>query len=138
MSYVAAYVASLGVMGVLDFAWLRTMVPIVYRPQLGALLAEKPVLWAAAAFYLLYPIGIVLFAVMPGLRASSLSTALSLGAAFGLFAYMTYDLTNMATVRGWSVSVTAIDMLWGAVLTSACAGAGYVVASWLGGRALYS
>ena len=135
-SYVAAYLACLGAMGVLDFAWLRTMVPIVYRPQLGALLADKPVLWAAAAFYLLYPLGIVLFAVTPGLRANSLSIALSLGAALGLLAYMTYDLTNMATLRGWSVTVTAIDMLWGAVLTSACAGVAYVVAIWLGSRAL--
>lgn len=135
-SYVAAYLAGLGAMGVLDFAWLRTMVPIVYRPQLGALLADKPVLWAAVAFYLLYPLGIVLFAVTPGLRANSLSTALSLGAALGLLAYMTYDLTNMATVRGWSVTVTAVDMLWGAVLTSASAGVAYVVAIWLESRAL--
>ena len=135
-SYVAAYLASLGAMGVLDFAWLRTMVPIVYRPQLGALLADKPVLWAAATFYLLYPLGIVLFAVTPGLRANSLSITLSLGAALGLLAYMTYDLTNMATVRGWSITVTAIDMLWGAVLTSACAGVAHVVANWLGVRAL--
>jgi uncharacterized membrane protein len=130
-SYAAAYLASLVAMGVLDFAWLRTMVPIVYRPQLGALLADRPVLWAAAAFYLLYPVGIVLFAVAPGLRANSLSVALSLGAALGLFAYMTYDLTNMATLRGWSVKITAIDMLWGAILTCACAGIGYVVATWL-------
>lgn len=135
-SYAAAYLASLGAMGVLDFLWLRTMVPIVYRPQLGTLLADKPVLWAAAAFYLLYPLGIVLFAVMPGLRANSLPVALMLGAALGLLAYMTYDLTNMATVRGWSVTVTVIDMLWGAVLTSACAGVAYLVAHWLGVRAL--
>ncbi len=135
-SYVAIYLASLAAMGVLDFAWLRTMAPIVYRPQLGALLADKPVLWAAAAFYLLYPLGIVLFAVMPGLRANSLSITLSLGAALGLFAYMTYDLTNMATVRGWSITVTAIDILWGVVLTSACAGVAYVVAQWLGVRPL--
>ena len=135
-SYAAAYLASLGAMGVLDFLWLRTMVPIVYRPQLGALLADKPVLWAAAAFYLLYPLGIVLFAVMPGLRANSLPVALMLGAALGLLAYMTYDLTNMATVRGWSVTVTVIDMLWGAVLTSACAGVAYLVAHWLGVRGL--
>lgn len=131
-SYFVAYLAGLAAMGVLDFAWLRTMVPLVYRPHLGELLLEKPVLWAAAAFYLLYPVGIVLFAVAPGLRANSLSMTLMLGAALGLFAYMTYDLTNMATVRGWSVTITAFDMLWGAALTSTCAGIGYLVAKWLG------
>ncbi len=135
-SYVAAYLAGLAAMGVLDFAWLRTMVPIVYRPHLGELLLEKPVLWAAAAFYLLYPVGIVLFAVAPGLRANSLSITLMLGAALGSFAYMTYDLTNMSTLRGWSVTITAIDILWGAFLTCVCAGIGYVVATWLGAGSL--
>jgi len=135
-SYVTAYVACLAVMGILDFVWLRTTVPVLYRPAMGALLTDKPVVWAAAAFYLLYSVGTVAFAVVPGLRAQSLPLTVGLGAALGLFAYITYDLTNLATVRGWPVAVAAIDMVWGAVITGACAAAGFAAANWLGGRGL--
>ena len=42
-----------------------------------------------------------------------------LGALFGLVTYATYDLTNQSTIKDWPIIVTIVDMVWGAVLTSA-------------------
>jgi len=130
MRYGAAYVASLIVLALCDFVWLSTMGDAVYRPRLGALLLEKPVLWAAVLFYLVYAAGVVLFAVTPALNAQSWLRAAVLGAFFGLFAYATYDLTNLATLRAWSVTVSVLDIGWGAVLSAIGASAGYLAAKW--------
>ena len=116
-----------------DLVWLGTVGASVYRSRLGDLLLERPVLWAAALFYLVYAIGIVIFAVAPALRAEAWSRALVLGALFGFFAYATYDLTNLATLRGWSGLVAILDIGWGACLTAAGAAAGYVVAQRISG-----
>jgi uncharacterized membrane protein len=125
MTYIAAYVATLVVMLAVDLAWLGTVGAAVYRPRLGDLLLGKPVLWAAALFYLVYAVGVVIFAVAPGLRTESWGRAAAFGALFGFFAYATYDLTNLATVRGWSAFVSALDIGWGAVLTALAASAAY-------------
>lgn len=102
---------------VIDFLWLSTMVPRLYRPALGELLLAKPNMVAAALFYLVYPVGLAVFAVQNGLQTNSVGQAFLLGALFGGLAYATYDLTNLATLRNWSVQVTIIDILWGAVLS---------------------
>ncbi len=107
------------VMGVLDAIWLGTMVPAVYRPQMGTLLSDNPVWAAAGAFYLLYAIGLVALVVLPSLGGERpVRDAALRGVLFGLVAYGTYDLTNLATMRDWPVIVTAIDMSWGASLTA--------------------
>lgn len=127
-----AYGATALVFLVLDAIWLGTMVGNFYRPRIGALLLEQPRLGVAVAFYLLYVAGVVVFAVMPGLRAEGWATALLLGMGLGLFAYGTYDLTNLATLRGWSVAVTVVDMVWGAAVTGLAALAGTQAARWFG------
>ena len=78
---------------------------------------EKPVLPAAAIFYILYVFGLIFLVLKPAIDANSVINAIWLGGVFGLVAYGTYDLTNLATIRGWSVTVTLVDMLWGAFLT---------------------
>ena len=86
--------------------------------------------WGAAIlFYLLFIIGIVLFAVRPALELQSPMRALVYGALFGFFAYATYDLTNLATVRDWPVIVTVIDLIWGTVLCGAVALGSYVISN---------
>ena len=55
--------------------------------------------------------------VRPALDATSIFASLWMGALFGLVAYGTYDLTNAATLKGWSLTVTVVDMLWGSLLT---------------------
>ena len=83
-------------------------------------------------FYLLYVAGLLVFAILPGLRARRGRTAAALGALLGLLAYGTYDLSNYATLRDWPLGLTAIDMTWGAVLSAVSATAGYLAASRLG------
>lgn len=127
-SYVLSWIATLVVMLICDLTWLSTVGAQVYRPRLGALLLDKPVLVPAALFYLLYAAGVVIFAVAPALRVESVGKAALWGALFGFFAYATYDLTNLATVRGWSAVVTVLDMGWGALLTAVAAGVASFVA----------
>lgn len=115
----------------LDFAWLSTATPRIYRPLLGDLLAEQPRLGVAAVFYLLYVVGIVALAVIPGLREGSVVGALWRGALFGFLAYATYDLTNLSTIRGWPWQVSAADMAWGTTLNSLVAVAGFYAGRWL-------
>jgi uncharacterized membrane protein len=127
-TYLVSYGATVVVMLALDMVWLGTVGTGVYRPRLGDLLLDRPVLWAAALFYLVYGVGVVIFAVAPGLRQESWMRSLGLGALFGLFAYATYDLTNLATMRGWSVLVSVLDIAWGAGLTAVASAVGTAVA----------
>jgi uncharacterized membrane protein len=124
VSYVAAGVVFLAI----DAIWLTVMTGAFYRPMLGELIAERPRLAPAAAFYLIYIAGVVTFAVSPALASGRWSTALFLGAALGLVAYATYDLTNQATLRNWPAAVTIVDLAWGATLTAASATAAYFIA----------
>lgn len=130
-TFFTAYGATALVFLVLDAIWLTTMVDRVYRPGIGHLMADRPNLAAAVPFYFLYVLGVVVFAVMPAVRAQDWTMALGLGALLGLFAYGTYDLTNLATLKGWSVRVSLIDMAWGAVVTASAATAGMLAASWM-------
>ncbi len=123
---VTSYLAAALVMGSLDFLWLRTMVEPVYRPALGAVLAEKPNMPAVLAFYLVYLAGVVIFAIRPA--EGDWRAALARGALFGLFAYATYDLTNLATLKVWSLKVALMDMAWGTFLTALTAAAGAAAA----------
>lgn len=123
-SHLAAYLATAVVMVGFDFVWLRTTVEVVYWRAVGPVLAEKPNIPAAIAFYVMYVAGVVLFAIRPALATGDWRTALWRGAALGLFAYGTYDLTNLATLKVWSLKVAALDMAWGAVLTGTAASAG--------------
>lgn len=112
-----AYAGAAAVFLALDAAWLTAMGDRLYRPALGHLMAPGVDWVAAAAFYLLYLAGVVLFAVLPALAAGGPRTALWRGAALGLLCYATYDLTNQATLRGWPWHVTLADLAWGAVAT---------------------
>jgi uncharacterized membrane protein len=124
MRYLIAYVASLAAMAALDFLWLSNTVEPIYHRALGDVMAPEPNMKAAVAFYLLYGAGMLWFAVRPALIDGDWKTALLNGALFGFFAYATYDLTNLATLKVWSLKVSLIDMAWGAVLTAASASAG--------------
>lgn len=109
----------------IDFVWLSTMNARFYQPRLGSFLAEQPRLAVAAGFYLLYVVGVMALAVMPGLQEGAVGAALWRGALLGLVAYATYDLTNLATIRDWPWELAAVDMIWGTVLTAAVSAIGY-------------
>jgi uncharacterized membrane protein len=118
---IIAYVAAAIVMAGLDFVWLRLSADPIYHRALGAVMAEKPNMAAAVAFYVMYVLGVVIFAVRPGLTSGAWQTSLLYGALFGCFAYGTYDLTNLATLKVWSLKVSLIDMAWGTMLTGTAA-----------------
>ncbi|WP_292037033.1 MULTISPECIES: DUF2177 family protein [unclassified Brevundimonas] len=118
MNVVVAYVLTLIVFAVIDTAWLGTMGDRLYRPLIGTMLADKFRIAPAIAFYAIYAAGLTLFAVMPGLAEGGWKKALLWGGLFGLFAYATYDLTNLATLKTWSLKLSLIDMAWGAFVSA--------------------
>jgi uncharacterized membrane protein len=127
-NWIIAYAATGGSFLAMDAVWLSFMTSRLYRPALQSLLAPAPRLAPAIAFYLLYILGLVIFAIAPGLAAGRWSAALWRGALFGLFTYMTYDLTNQATLRIWPVSITAADLCWGVVASAIAATLGCAAA----------
>lgn len=129
MSWIAAYFAAAVSFLALDALWLGVVAQKLYQREFGPMLLEKPNMTAAAAFYALYLVGVVVFAVKPALEAGGWTRALLQGALFGLVAYATYDLTNLATLKGFPVRVVAPDLVWGMVVTSVAALAGYAAAS---------
>ena len=127
--YLVAYLAAAVVMAALDLAWLSYAVRAFFEPAVGALLAERTNTAAAVLFYVLYVAGIVFFAVRPALAGEAWTVALLYGAAAGFFAYMTYDLTNMATLKTWPAWLALMDIGWGTFVTAGAAVAGYLAAS---------
>ena len=103
---------------IIDIIWLSFAVKSFYRPNIGHLLLDKPVMWAAAMFYIIYVVGIGVVLIEPYINFENTISFLLKAFIFGLVAYGTYNLTNMATVKGWSPSVVFVDMLWGGSLTA--------------------
>lgn len=121
MQYIVAYFATAFVFLAIDYVWLAKIASRFYADRIGHLLMDKPNLPAAGGFYVMYVVGIVVFAVAPALKNDSLTVALCYGALFGFFTYATYDMTNYATLRGWPFVVVAVDVLWGTVLSGVSA-----------------
>jgi uncharacterized membrane protein len=132
--FILAYLTTTLVFFSLDFIWLSTATSRFYRPMLGNLLLEKPGLAVAGLFYLVYVVGVVVFAVTPAINAGSWTTALLQGALLGLIAYGTYDFTNLATIKGWPAIVTIVDLAWGTVATALSATLGYLITRKLSGE----
>ena len=120
-AHLAAYAAGLVAFLAIDAVWLGIVARGFYRDQLGGLLANQPNFAIAALFYLFYAAAIVILAVSPALKSGSAMQAVMLGAVLGLAAYGTYDITNMATLKGWPVLMSIVDMAWGTVLTGTVA-----------------
>jgi len=127
-SIFSSYAATLIVFGVIDAVWLSVMGRLVYRPALGDILLENLKLAPAIVFYLMFPLGILYFATMPALREGGPSTAILNGALIGAFAYATYDLTNYATLRNWTLEITILDIAYGAFASALAALAGFYLA----------
>jgi uncharacterized membrane protein len=120
-----AYVATGLAFALIDSVWLRTMNARLYQPEIGAMLAPGFRLGPAVIFYLIYIAGMLHFAVLPALKSDRWQDALLNGAVLGCLCYMTYDLTNFATLKVWSLKVTVLDIIWGTVLTGSAAVAGW-------------
>ena len=124
----AAFAGALIAFCACDFVWLAIVARDLYQAQIGNLMLEQPNWIAAAIFYPIYAAGIVFFCVGPALAHGSWTRAAISGVLLGLIAYATYDLTNLATLRGWPTAVSTIDIAWGMFVSGVAATAGFLAA----------
>lgn len=112
------YLIAVIVFFAIDMLWLGVIAKNFYQNQIGFLM-KKDINWTAAIiFYLLFVAGTVFFVIHPAIQANSWTQAFSLGAFFGFITYMTYDLTNLATLKNWPLKLAVVDILWGTVLAT--------------------
>ncbi|MEQ8926131.1 MAG: DUF2177 family protein [Fulvivirga sp.] len=115
----------------IDLLWLGIIAKGLYNRLLGNFLAPNVNWTAAIIFYLLFIIGIFIFAIYPAIEKESAWKAVLLGALFGFFTYATYDLTNLATLKDWPLKIVFIDIVWGVVLTASVSVSGYFITRWI-------
>jgi len=119
-TFLTLYVISVPIFFVIDMIWLGFVASNFYNTRLAHLMGD--INWPAAIiFYLVFLVGLTFFAIYPGVAKTSVLTALGFGAAFGFFTYATYDLTNLATLRDWPLSVVVVDIIWGTILGASVA-----------------
>ena len=131
MFYIKLYIITVPIFFIIDLLWLGVIAKNFYRKSLDHLLSPQINWPVAITFYLIYIAGILIFAVLPGLNKNSLRKAVFLGALFGFFTYMTYELTNLALIIDWPISVVFIDILWGIFLCSCVSTLSFFIARWL-------
>lgn len=127
MRYLKAYVGAFSAFVALDAVWLIVVANTFFKSQLGPLLRAEPDLAVAAVFYVIYAAGLVVLVVVPALTARSAMDAAWRGAALGLTAYATFDLTNLAIIEGWTLAVTVVDIAWGTIGSSIASLVGFHV-----------
>jgi len=120
MTYLTAYVAILVLFGIIDAVWISQVALKLYQPMLGDMMVENVRIVPALIFYLFFPVGLVVFAVVPALRDGSAMSAFASGALLGALCYATYDLTNYATLKTWTLQVTVIDIVYGTIVAGLC------------------
>jgi len=114
----------------IDIVWLGVIAKGLYAKYLGGFLAPNVNWTAAIIFYLLFIVGIFIFAILPAVEKDSVQHAIVYGALFGFFTYATYDLTNLATLKDWPLTIVFIDIAWGVVLTALVSTAGFFITRW--------
>jgi uncharacterized membrane protein len=131
MEIIKGAVAAAVILGVLDALWLGVVAREWLVQQMGEL-RRTDIQWAPAlAFYVLFSLGLGVFAVAPALEAGDWLKAAMLGGFLGLVAYGTYDLTNLATVKNWPVAMVLVDMVWGTVISAVSAAGAVLVLKWM-------
>lgn len=126
------YLIALPIFFAIDMLWLGFVAKDFYKQQIGFLMRSDINWWAAIVFYFLFIAGLVLFVITPALERDSWLHALLFGALFGLITYATYDLTNLATLKSWPLTVTLMDLLWGAAIAASVSTMTYMIAGKLG------
>jgi uncharacterized membrane protein len=121
IKYAFSYILTLISFVAIDLFWLMWLARPTYIVEMGSLLRKEPRLAAAIAFYILYAAGLMFFAISPGLKSGSTLHGLFLGAALGLVAYGTYDLTNLSVMEGFNMRIACIDLAWGTALSAVTA-----------------
>ena len=120
--YVLLWAIAFALLLIIDMIWLMWLGRGFYVEEIGGLLLEQPNLIAAFAFYALYIAGLVYLVIAPAAETESVMKAVVSGAVFGLVAYATYDLTNLAVMKGFTLKIALIDMVWGMALSATVSG----------------
>ena len=124
---IVSYILTALVFFAIDVVWLGLVAKNMYNRNIGHLMSSRVKWVAAVVFYLAFIVGILVFAVYPSVDKDSLPRAVVLGALFGFFTYSTYDLTNLATLKDWPVSIAVVDIAWGMALTSVVSAIGFYI-----------
>ena len=130
-SIIINYLLTTVVFLIIDMAWLGLIAKNLYAKYLGNFLTDKINWTAAFIFYLIYVVGVSIFAIYPSLNKNSALSAALMGGLFGFFAYTTYDLTNLATLKDWPLPLVFIDIAWGTVLTATVSLSGFYIAKFV-------
>ena len=130
--FITLYIIALPVFLVIDMIWLIFVAKNFYAQQIGFLMKTEINWPAAIIFYLLFIVGLIVFVIAPALEKNSWSHALMYGALFGLVAYATYDLTNLATMKNWPVIITIVDLAWGLTVAASVSIVTYLIATKIG------
>ena len=118
MSYIFVYLTAVVIFLGIDAVWLKTMKGAFYDERIGHLLADEPNMVAAGVFYMFYILALCILILYPQIRAgASVSYIFFLGALIGLMAYGTYDFTNLALYKGFTLDTALVDFAWGGLLT---------------------
>ncbi len=117
LSWILIWAIAAVIMLAIDMVWLMGIGRGFYVQEIGDILLEQPNLLPALAFYVLYSIGVTVIVIAPAIEAQSVVRALIYGVLFGLVAYGTYDLTNLAVMKGFTTKIALIDMVWGGLIT---------------------
>jgi uncharacterized membrane protein len=125
------YFLTLTVFLAIDGLWLTMIAKNFYAKYLGYLMSKTPNLAAAGIFYLIYILALLVFVLVPAIEKNSLTQAITMGALFGLCAYATYDLTNLATIKDWPILITIVDLIWGTTLSALVAGVSFSIFKWI-------
>lgn len=123
------YLITAFVFFVFDIIWLGLISKQLYRNHLGHLMAPQVNWVAALVFYTLFIFGLIFFVINPAIEKGSLSYAILAGGFYGLIAYATYDLTNLATIKDWPLNITIIDLIWGTFLNAMTSGVTFFIAT---------
>ena len=129
LKYIYLYLIVFGIFLVVDLIWLNLIAKNLYQKEIGSLLLKTPNLIPAILFYLLFIVALLILVLIPGIQSYSLVKTLLIGAVFGFISYATYDLTNLATLQGWSLKMTIIDLIWGTSVTTLITFLGYIIGS---------
>ncbi len=118
IAFIKLYLVAIPIFFALDMLWLVFIAKDIYQKYMGHLMRPMPNWPVAILFYLLFIVGIIIFAIHPAIKNNSWTQALFYGAMFGFFTYMTFDLTSLAVLKDYSWEITIIDIIWGVILSS--------------------
>jgi len=130
-SIIFSYLLTFIVFLMIDMLWLGIIAKNTYQKYLGGFLTDNVNWTAAIIFYFIYVVGISIFVIYPSINKGSVYQAILMGALFGFFTYATYDLTNLATLKGWPLPIVFIDIIWGSVLSAIVSISGFYIVKWL-------